>query len=222
MITTDKFVFIHMHKTGGQTINHIIEQCVPSVRHIGYHYPYHLLPPECSGLPIVGMVRNPWDWYISWYAFNISLNDVNPLFFIVSDAGQADFKNTLKNLINLGSDTPRNRNYRNALIEMLPESLDGNQGVLRRVTHCVRELYTAHLRGVGVAGNRHDQGGDDLTRPGRKSVTVDGRREIDHRREPGVPDPGVVFYGNLTPWLQESDESTAGVGCADGWRIDYP
>lgn len=118
-----------MHKTGGQSINHIIEQCVPNVRHIGYHYPYHLLPPECSGLPIVGMVRNPWDWYISWYAFNISLTDSNPLFFIVSDGYQADYKNTLKNLINLGSDTPRNQNYRNALAEMLPESLDGNQGV---------------------------------------------------------------------------------------------
>ena len=129
MITTDKFVFIHMHKTGGQTINHVIEQCVPSVRHIGYHYPYHLLPPEYSGLPVVGMVRNPWDWYISWYAFNVSSNNSNPLFFILSDAYQADFKNTLKNLINLGSNTPRNQNYRNALAELLPESLDGNQGV---------------------------------------------------------------------------------------------
>ena len=118
-----------MHKTGGQTINHVIEQCVPSVRHIGYHYPYHLLPPACSGLPVVGMVRNPWDWYISWYAFNISSNNSNPLFFILSDAYQADFKNTLKNLIDLGSNTPRNQNYRNALTEMLPETLDGNLGV---------------------------------------------------------------------------------------------
>jgi len=129
VITTDKFVYIHMHKTGGQSINQIIEQCMPSFRHIGYHYPHHLLPPECSDLPIVGMVRNPWDWYISWYAFNICLNDSNPLFFIVSDGCQADYKNTLKNLINLGADTTRNRNYRNVLTKMLPNSLDGNQGV---------------------------------------------------------------------------------------------
>jgi tetratricopeptide (TPR) repeat protein len=119
-----------MHKTGGQSINHIIEQCLPSFRQIGYHYPYHLLPPECSGLPIVGMVRNPWDWYISWYAFNIrKTTSTNPLFFVVSDGYQANYKNTLKNLINLGADTPRNRNYRNVLTEKLPESLDGNQGV---------------------------------------------------------------------------------------------
>ncbi len=129
MITTDKFAFIHMHKTGGQSIIHTIEQCMPSFRDIGYHYPLHLLPPEYSDLPIVGMVRNPWDWYISWYAYNILLKGENPLFFILSDGCQASFKNTLKNLSHLGSDTPRNQNYRNALTEMLPESLDGNQGV---------------------------------------------------------------------------------------------
>ena len=129
MITTEKFVFIHMHKTGGQSINHIVEQCIPSFQQIGYHYPHHLLPSEYSALPIVGMVRNPWDWYISWYAFNIHMKGANPLFFILSDACQADYKKTLKNLISLGSDTPASQNYRNALVEILPETLDGNQGV---------------------------------------------------------------------------------------------
>lgn len=129
MITTEKFVFIHMHKTGGQSINNIIENCVPSFKSIGYHFPHHMLPAESVDLPIVGMVRNPWDWYVSWYAFNIRLGGANPLFFFLSDGCQADFRTTLKNLINLGADTAPSQHYRNALIEILPETLDGNQGV---------------------------------------------------------------------------------------------
>ena len=129
MITTEYFAFIHMHKTGGQSINNIIEKCVPSFKSIGYHYPHHMMPADCTDLPIVGIVRNPWDWYVSWYAFNILLNGANPLFFFLSDACQSDFKTTLKNLINLGADTAKSQSYRNALIEVLPETLEGNEGV---------------------------------------------------------------------------------------------
>jgi len=140
VITTDKFAFIHMHKTGGQSIIQIIEQCVPSFRNIGYHYPRHLLPPEYSDLPIVGMVRNPWDWYISWYAYNILLNGENPLFFVLSDGCQADYRNTLINLINLGSDTARSQHYRNALIETLPESLDDTNRGSGLTKNCMRNF----------------------------------------------------------------------------------
>ena len=140
MIATDKFVFIHMHKTGGQSLGHIIERCMPSMQHIGYHYPYHMLPEKFSALPVVGTIRNPWDWYISWYAFN-TRNAGNPVFFIVSDGFQADFKNTLSNLINLGSDSQLSRNYRRALIEILPDSLDGNRGV-GLTKDCIRGMDT--------------------------------------------------------------------------------
>ncbi|MDH3634202.1 MAG: aspartyl/asparaginyl beta-hydroxylase domain-containing protein [Gammaproteobacteria bacterium] len=129
MIITDKFVLIHMHKTGGQSLGHILHDCVPSAKPIGYHYPYHMLPVEYADLPVVGMVRNPWDWYVSWYAFNTRPEINTPLFFIISDGFQADFKRTIKNLVNLCSDSPESQNYRNALIDILPETLEGNAGV---------------------------------------------------------------------------------------------
>jgi len=129
MIITDKFVFIHMHKTGGQSLNHVLEKTMPDFRGIGYHYPLELLPKEYADRPVLGMVRNPWDWYISWYAFNTRPNVGNPLFFIVSDGCQADYKQTIKNLINLGSDDESSKNYRKALVEILPETLEGNHGV---------------------------------------------------------------------------------------------
>ncbi|TNF90151.1 MAG: hypothetical protein EP300_03785 [Gammaproteobacteria bacterium] len=129
MITTDKFVFVHMHKTGGQSLGHIIESCIPGMRHIGYHYPYEMLPAEYSKLPVVGMVRNPWDWYISWYAFNTRQDVGNPLFFILSDGFQADYRSTIKNLVKLCSDDTTSRNYRRALIDILPDTLQNNVGV---------------------------------------------------------------------------------------------
>ena len=134
MITTDKFVYVHMHKTGGQSLGNVIETCIPGARAVGYHFPYEMLPAEFSDLPVVGMVRNPWDWYVSWYAFNTRLikeqpHSVNPLFFILSDGHQADFSETVTNLIKLGSDQAESAHYRKALIEILPDKLEGNAGV---------------------------------------------------------------------------------------------
>lgn len=129
MIITEHFVFIHMHKTGGQTLNDIIKRCMPAHQMVGYHFPCSEIPPKYSALPRVGMVRNPWDWYVSWYAFNKRPNIHNQLFAIVSDHGQADFKATVTNLVNLGSDSSVSERQRAELIDILPESLDNNRGV---------------------------------------------------------------------------------------------
>lgn len=127
MIITDRFVFIHLHKTGGQTLNDVITRCVPNHKVVGYHLPRTEVPPGSRQLPIVGLVRNPWDWYVSWYAFNKKPQIRNPLFNIVSDGGSAGFKATVTNLINLGAEHSERR--RNDLISLLPDSLDGNRGV---------------------------------------------------------------------------------------------
>ena len=129
MIITERFVFIHMHKTGGQTLNDIIQRCIPGHRVVGYHYPRSEVPPEFTDMPLVGMVRNPWDWYVSWYAFNKRPNIHNQLFTVVSDAGRADFKSTVTNLINLGTDRPASQRRRDDLMQLLPESLDKNKAV---------------------------------------------------------------------------------------------
>lgn len=129
MITTDKFVLVHMHKTGIQSLSHIIEDSIPGMQQVGYRYPYHMLPEKYANLPVVGMVRNPWDWYVSWYAFNTRQDVGNPLFFILSDGFQADYRDTIANLVRFCSDDPASRAYRKALIDILPETLEGNAGV---------------------------------------------------------------------------------------------
>jgi len=102
MIITERFVFVHMHKTGGQTLNDIITRCIPKHQVIGYHYPSKEVPADSATLPLVGIVRNPWDWYVSWYAFKNGPTSRNPLFAIVSNNGEANLNTTISNLINLG------------------------------------------------------------------------------------------------------------------------
>jgi tetratricopeptide (TPR) repeat protein len=129
MIATANFVFIHMHKTGGQTLNSVIQKCIPDHRVIGYHYPRKEIPPDLVNLPVVGIVRNPWDWYVSWYAFNRRPKLHNQLFNVISDGGKANFKTTVTNLVELGSDTTKSKAFRDDLIRMLPTSLEGNRGL---------------------------------------------------------------------------------------------
>lgn len=129
MIITDKFVFIHMHKTGGQTVNRILSRLFPDSEVVGYHYPVSLVPASNTNLPIIGFIRNPWDWYVSWYAFNRRPKARNALFSVCSDGGKADFATTVSNLVTLGENTKAAGNYRNALESVLPESLIGNRGV---------------------------------------------------------------------------------------------
>lgn len=129
MIITERFVFVHMHKTGGQSLNAIIQCTIPSYQFIGYHYPQSEIPAYSSNLPIVGIVRNPWDWYISWYAFNSGPTVRSPLFAIVSDSGRADLTTSIMNLINLGSSSSLSQAHRQQLIDVLPETLEQNNGV---------------------------------------------------------------------------------------------
>jgi hypothetical protein len=129
MIITDQFVFIHLHKTGGQTLNEIITSCMPNHRVVGYHYPRSMVPVNCTALPVVGMVRNPWAWYVSWYCFNRRSTIHNTLFKVVSGHGSADFKATVRNLVMLGSDDESSRQQRDELVRLLPETLDHNRGV---------------------------------------------------------------------------------------------
>jgi hypothetical protein len=83
------------------------------------------------------MIRNPWDWYVSWYAFNRKIGMGNPLFRVISDGGMSDFKSTITNLINLGDDSLQSIRYRDALVSILPDSLQDNRGV-GLTKNCIR------------------------------------------------------------------------------------
>ena len=107
MIATRYFTFIHLHKSGGSFVNECLLRFFPDARRIGYHLPASLLPENLRALPVLGFVRSPWSYYVSWYAFQSQRPRPNALFRIVSDDRTLDFKGSVRNLLELGSDSPR-------------------------------------------------------------------------------------------------------------------
>jgi hypothetical protein len=107
MIATERFVFLHLHKSGGSFVNECLMRHVPGAKHIGYHLPRSLIPAPLAHLPVLGLVRNPWSYYVSWFAFQSSRPQPNPLYRILSDEGRLDFEATVRNMIHLGEDATR-------------------------------------------------------------------------------------------------------------------
>ena len=63
MLVTDKFVFVHLPRSGGTFVYEVVRKFFPSALEIGYHLPRSLLPKEYGHLPVLGTVRNPWEFY---------------------------------------------------------------------------------------------------------------------------------------------------------------
>jgi len=72
---SEDFVFLHMPKTGGGTIRRVLQDVLPKGYvqrgpHPHVHPGWRLIPPDAAGRPVFCHVRNPWDWYVSWYEFS--------------------------------------------------------------------------------------------------------------------------------------------------------
>jgi hypothetical protein len=103
MIVTRRFVFLHLHKSGGTFVNQWLLRHFPDARPIGYHLPRRLIPAEFAQLPVIGLIRNPWSYYVSWYSFQAGMERPNPLFRILSNDGRHNFEGTIRNMLQLGS-----------------------------------------------------------------------------------------------------------------------
>ncbi len=124
MIVTPRCVFLHLHKSGGTFVNECLLRFVPGARHVGYHLPRRMIPAEHARLPVLGFVRNPWSYYVSWYAFQLERPNPNFLFRILSDDGRLDFDTTLRNMLDLGAGSVR----LDMLLRALPSAYS-NQGL---------------------------------------------------------------------------------------------
>lgn len=65
MFVSDKVVFAELHKTGGSHILRCLEELLEG-QVIGKH---NLIPASLHQRFILGSVRNPWDWYVSLWAY---------------------------------------------------------------------------------------------------------------------------------------------------------
>ena len=124
MIITERFVFLHLHKSGGTFVSRCLVRFLPDARHIGSHLPRAMIPAEAAHLPVLGFVRNPWSYYVSWYMFQSKQAHPNFLFRILSDEGNLDFEHTIRNMLNLGAGSLR----LDILTRTLPKTY-GNKGL---------------------------------------------------------------------------------------------
>ncbi len=120
MIVTRDFVFLHLHKSGGTFVNQFLLRHFPDARFVGYHLPRAYLPGDCGGRPIFGLVRNPWDYYVSWYTFQAGRAAPNPIFLAASEGGRLGFTDTVRNLAALGEDAERRARIAAALPAEFP------------------------------------------------------------------------------------------------------
>ncbi|HEX6688961.1 MAG TPA: hypothetical protein VF085_09895 [Solirubrobacterales bacterium] len=73
MLIHDRFVFLHVPKTGGRFVRQALAQELPDCREVDEHKFRHKgwskIPSEATGKPVLTFIRNPWDWYVSWYTY---------------------------------------------------------------------------------------------------------------------------------------------------------
>lgn len=139
MIVTDKLVFLHLHKSGGTFVNTLLRRCVPSAQPIGYHLPYREVPASYRDRPVLGTVRSPWAYYVSWFHFQASKPKPNILFHVCSDGGTLGFNETVENLVGLSDDEPR--------LALLEKGLPDTYGVsgINLTKKCVGEMRACGL-----------------------------------------------------------------------------
>ena len=97
MITTKYFVFIHLPKTGGNFVREVLTRFAPGsweVNSVESHEGFEKIPEQFRNLPVLGIARNPLDWYVSWYWYQKKVLQT-PFFLSLSGDGKYSFKDTM-------------------------------------------------------------------------------------------------------------------------------
>lgn len=146
MIVTDKFVFVHLPRSGGTFVSEVIRKFFPSAHEIGYHLPRTALPTEYSHLPVLGTVRNPWELYVSWYHHqhsNVGYSPLtNVLFGCLSENRKLSLVKTVRNALDLGVSDEK----LDLLIQALPENFDYQN---KHIPNLTKDLMRK-IRGTGL------------------------------------------------------------------------
>lgn len=159
MHACDKFIFLHLHKSGGTFVNQLMMTCLPGARKLGYHLPASEIPADFHHLPVLGTVRNPLAYYVSWYHFQLQLGPArrNILFELCSDGGQADFAQTVAPLVTLESRPA----LIDALIAALPDNFTGSG--LNLTKRCIAQIRGSRQGFYSFLRDRMYRGASNIT-----------------------------------------------------------
>lgn len=72
MFISDKLIYLHLQKTGGSHVTRILSRYIPC--EAGKQLKHGSLPEGyvANSKYVVGSMRNPWDWYVSLWAYGCS------------------------------------------------------------------------------------------------------------------------------------------------------
>ncbi len=194
MIVTKHFVYIHTSRTAGTFLNKLIVEHVPGARKLQYHGHLKDLPSQFSHLPVIGFVRNPWDWYVSM-CFDYRRKQ-QYVYQIISREGVLGFKETVSRFLNLGDKSiqstrlleklviaaPRNINTRNPARNHLPglrsehfANFPENQGYYSWLFQLMYESENVHRVHIGRFENLREEAlrlFEETGTPITKSITA--------------------------------------------------
>lgn len=107
MLITPHLIFVHIPKTAGRFCRkYIVEYAGPVLYRGGLHEPASRIPEGFRHLPLVAFIRNPWDWYVSWYFHMHSYGAFNPLFACAVRSGKTEFEPLMNHVFDsIGQDT---------------------------------------------------------------------------------------------------------------------
>jgi hypothetical protein len=147
MIVTDHFVYIHVSRTAGSFLNKLIMEEVPGARRLQYHGHLRDLPAEYAHLPVIGFVRNPWDWYVSMYSDYRRKHHF--VFQLLSDRGMLDFDATVARFLNLGDGSAASKRLLQQLVTVAPKVLNARRPSRNHLPGLRSQHFANYPEGVG-------------------------------------------------------------------------
>jgi hypothetical protein len=147
MIVTDHFVYIHVSRSGGTFLNKLIMEQVPGARMLQYHGQLKDLPDDLSHLPVIGFVRNPWDWYVSMYSDYRRKQQY--VFRILSDGGALQFRPTVTRFLNLGDNSEQSQRLLKQLVRTAPRIINKQRPGRSELPGLKSEQFANYPEGIG-------------------------------------------------------------------------
>ena len=147
MIVTDHFVYIHVSRTGGTFLNKLIMDQVCGARMLQYHGHLSDLPAAYAHLPVIGFVRNPWDWYVSMFSDYRRKGQF--VFQILSDRGTLDFERTVSRFLSLGDGSAASRRLLQHLARVAPRVINARRPARNHLPGLRAAHFANYPEGVG-------------------------------------------------------------------------